>query len=250
VTAVEWTLPRKPHGLPGLLVAFDGVDGSGKTTTIRLTAAYLRSWGFRARIFKLPSRELKRSSWFVRYSRDPLTAARVGDVDPVGMCAAVLGDRLISIRRSIVPHLAAGHVALVDRYLLTPLCELLIHGVDAEARSAVEPLVDRFPWPDLFVVPNVAAAEAIGRVRRRPHEADDSLSADVYSRRIAAFRALAAANDLLLLDTSRDVRATFGQLSPRIRQTAARLASNDPARLKRPGVTMLDHTAVRSSAAR
>lgn len=48
--------PLKPNGLlPGTLNAFDGVDGSGRTTTVRL--AFLESRGRAVRGFKLSSRE-------------------------------------------------------------------------------------------------------------------------------------------------------------------------------------------------
>jgi dTMP kinase len=209
-----WRLPLQPHGLPGKLIAFDGVDGSGKTTTTRLTRAYLRAQGQVVRGYKLPSRDLKRMPWFRRYSADPIGTGRTGEVDPLGMCCAVLGDRLLTLRRSILPQLRAGRTVVVDRYLFTPLGELLIHHADRRARAVVEPLVGCFPRPDLSVFTTVPAQEAMARVRSRPAEASDPLPADVYSRRIRAFRELAESNDGLLLDTSAGIRSTFEALIP------------------------------------
>ncbi|MCX5210099.1 hypothetical protein OG689_12480 [Kitasatospora sp. NBC_00240] len=212
----EWRLALTPHGLPGRLIAFDGVDGSGKTTTTRLTRAFLRSRGAVVRGFKLPSRELKRTAWFVRYNADPLGAGRTGDVDPVAMCSMVLGDRLLTVRRTILPLLRAGHTVVADRYLFTPLGELLVHGLTPRERSVVEPLVSCFPRPDLAVFTDVTADQAMARVRSRPAEADDALPPEVYVRRVAAFRALAESNEGVLLDTSLGVRETFRLLTPRL----------------------------------
>lgn len=225
-----WHLELRAHGLPGVLVAFDGVDGSGKTTMIRLSARYLRSLDWRVRVFKLPSRELKASSWFIRYSRDPLGTASRGDVDPIGMCAAVLGDRLITIRRSIMPLLLSGSAVLVDRYLLTPLGELVMLGVDAVGRDAIAPLVARFPQPDVLVVTEVAHEEAMLRVRRRPGEADDALPAEVYRRRVDAFRELAVANHGVVLDTSGGISLTFEAIRPQLAQAVDKTGLHGAAR--------------------
>ncbi|WP_158575827.1 dTMP kinase [Streptomyces corynorhini] len=215
----EWRLPLKPHGLPGTLIAFDGVDGSGKTTTLRLTRSYLRAHGRTVRGFKLPSRELKRMKWFREYSADPFGAVREGRVDPLAMCCSVLGDRLMTVRAGILPCLRAGRTVMVDRYLFTPLGELLMHRVPPETRAVVEPLLDCFPAPDLSVFTTVSAAEASGRVRGRVGERDDPLSLDVYEHRVDAFRRLALSNGGLLLDTSLGVRPAFETLLPHLRAT-------------------------------
>lgn len=210
----EWRLPLRPHGLPGTLIAFDGVDGSGKTTTTRMTRAYLRARGRTVRGYKLPSRELKSSRWFKEYSADPFGSVRTGEVDPLAMCCAVLGDRLMTVRARILPALRAGRVVVVDRYLFTPLGELLMHQATAETRAVVEPLIACFPAPDLSVFTTVSAREASARVRSRAAERDDPLALDVYEHRVEAFRLLALSNGGLLLDTTRGQRRTFEDLIP------------------------------------
>ncbi|MGA5896265.1 dTMP kinase [Streptomyces venetus] len=215
----EWRLPFRPHGLPGTLISFDGVDGSGKTTTTRMTRAYLRACGRTVRGFKLPSRELKASRWFRTYNVDPFGSVHVGEVDPLAMCCAVLGDRLMTVRTRILPALRAGRVVVVDRYLFTPLGELLIHRVPAETRAVVEPLIACFPAPDLSVFTTVSAQEASARVRSRPAERDDPLTLDVYEHRVDAFRQLALSNGGLLLDTALGQRRTFEELMPHLAKT-------------------------------
>lgn len=221
MTMQAWRAQLAPHGLPGKLLAIDGVDGSGKTTTSRLIRAYLRSQGIVVKGFKLPSRELKSSSWFIRYSRDPLAAVQHGDVDLLGMCSAVLGDRLITVRRSILPQLLLGRAVVVDRFLYTPLGELLIHGGGSAGWPVVEPLVRCFPKPDLTVFTDVSADEAMKRVHSREYEAEDRLPGEVYVRRVSAFRKLAEANVPVLLDTSAGLRHSFELLLPHLRTLCA-----------------------------
>ncbi|MEV0640149.1 hypothetical protein AB0I77_35485 [Streptomyces sp. NPDC050619] len=115
----------------------------------------------------------------------------------------------MTVRARILPALRAGRVVVVDRYLFTPLGEVLIQRVPAETRAVVEPLIACFPAPDLSVFTTVSAREASARVRRRAAERDDPLGLDVYEQRVDAFRRLASSNGGLLLDTTRGSAAPF-----------------------------------------
>ncbi|MFD5477683.1 hypothetical protein [Streptomyces hawaiiensis] len=122
----------------------------------------------------------------------------------------------MTVRTRILPALRAGRVVVVDRYLFTPLGELLMHRVPTETRAVVEPLIACFPAPDLSVFTTVSAQEASARVRRRAAERDDPLGLDVYEQRVEAFRRLALSNSRLLLDTTRGERRTFQDLIPHV----------------------------------
>ncbi len=213
----HWCLDLSPHRLPGKIISFSGVDGSGKTTTLRLARAFLRARGVPTKVFKLPSRGLKQQEWFRVYSADPLGSVRRGHIDLTAMCAMVLGDRIMTVRGVLLPLLCRGYTVLVDRYLFTPVAELVVHEAPPRVLDDLMPLIRCLPRPDLAVFAHVSPDQARGRVRGRAGEQDDPLTYEVYRRRVDAFRQVAEANQGLVLDTGDGVAKTMRTLAPWLR---------------------------------
>ena len=204
----------RPHGRRGRLIAISGIDGSGKTTALRTIRSYLESRGQVCRTFKLPSREIKASSWFVSYNKDPLRSIEAG-VHYAALCLMLLGDRLNTLRTQVIPLLEHGVFVLVDRYLLTPLAELMLFDDDASTVDAIKGVAQQFPAPDLCILTRTSLEIAMRRIRERPEERDLAIDIDLFERRIAAFEAIGAANGAVSVPT-RDLRSTFAVLRPHL----------------------------------
>lgn len=202
----------RPHGKRGKLIAISGIDGSGKTTALRTIRGYLNSKGQKCKIFKLPSREIKASSWFLTYNDAPFQARQAG-VDYAALCVMLLGDRLNTIRTQVMPALERGVFVLVDRYLLTPLADLMLFDDDGPTVDAIRTLTQQFPAPDLYLLTRTSVELAARRIRERPEERSLPIDTDLYNRRIAAFEAIAMANGAVSLPTQ-DRQATFAVLRP------------------------------------
>lgn len=204
-------LATGPRPDRGLLVSFSGVDGSGKTTNIRRLRTGLRKRGYRVRVFKLPSNACKRLSLFTEYKRDPLTAESERRVDIFSMFLAVTGDRLNTIRTTILPLLDAGYAVIVDRYLYSALCEAVIssRGFTPTQWRVISDVISEFPSPHVAFFNRVSFIEARKRINARETERDEVVDPVLFNRRIDAFEVLRNHFGGVLVDTALDEHSCF-----------------------------------------
>jgi dTMP kinase len=97
------------HFLPhGVLIAFEGIDGSGKSTQANL----LGDWAEREGLALTRTREPTRGPWGQKI-RDARFSQRMSVVDET---AAFMADRRDHVKTLIQPALARGELVIVDRY--------------------------------------------------------------------------------------------------------------------------------------
>lgn len=204
-------LATGPEPKNGLLVSFSGVDGSGKTTSIRRLRTNLRKHGYHVRVFKLPSRACKRLDLFTEYKRDPLTAESAGRVDIFSMFLAVAGDRLNTIRTKILPLLDEGYAVIVDRYLYSALCEAVISssGFTSTQWRVISDVMSEFPSPHVAFFNRVSFIEARKRINAREAERDDFVDPVLFNDRIDAFEIIRGRFGGVLVDTALDENSCF-----------------------------------------
>lgn len=211
------------HKSTGKLISISGTDGSGKTTTLRILKRYLEMQGTPVRVLKLPSQGAKSLSYFELYRRDPLGSVREHKVDIFSLCLTTLGDRLLTIKTTVLPLLKRGVVVLVDRYLFSVLTEYLIHEniIDKEL-EIVRQIVSLFPAPDLAIFTSAPAEKIIERLAARQEESHVDSNIELLERRNRAFAALCEAFGGKHIET--DVRVSLvldrilRELSPHIGQ--------------------------------
>lgn len=179
---------------PGRLFVVEGIDGSGKSTQIRLLHKWLLSMGYStffsewnsSPLVKRTTRRGKR-----RHLLTPLTFSLIHATD--------FADRT---ERNIIPPLKAGAVVLADRYIYTALARDAARGCDpdwirATYSFAVKPTVGFY-----FRVPLEIAVGRIleGRPELKWYEAgmDMDLSDDPYeSFRLFQARIIAQYDDMV-----------------------------------------------------
>ena len=173
----------------GALVVFEGGEGSGKSTQLRLLGEWLRGRG-----------------WAVVTARDPGTT-RVGEavrsvlLDPGSVADAAelllyAAARAQLVREVLEPALAAGAVVLLDRYEdSTYAYQGAGRGLGQDQVRLVNEVATRGLRPDLVVLLDVAPAEGLRRRGDAGGEPDrmESEPAGFHERVRAAYRARAAA---------------------------------------------------------
>ncbi|HVP91515.1 MAG TPA: dTMP kinase [Terriglobales bacterium] len=181
----------------GLLIVFEGIDGSGKTTQARSLLGRLRRRGFRAAFFREPTR----GRWGREIKR---RAARAGSLTPEEELDLFVRDRRENVERNLAPALAAGKVVVLDRYYFSTIAYQGAKGIDpGRIRRLNEAFAVR---PDLVIVLDVGAGEGLGRIAGRKTR-DELFEREDYLVRVGeAFRGLRGRN-IVHLDGRADRRA-------------------------------------------
>jgi dTMP kinase len=126
----------------GLLVAFEGIDGTGKSTQLRLLEDWLRAQGEDVITTREPT-----DSTYGRRIRE-LYVNR-GGCTPEEELELFLQDRKLHVKELIRPALAAGRVVLTDRYYYSTAAYQGANGLDVKAILQR----NRFaPQPDLVIL--------------------------------------------------------------------------------------------------
>ena len=148
------------EGTRGLLIAFEGPDGSGKTTQRKLLKTWLESEGHEVVSTRWASSPLVQPLLKVRKKIRTLSTREYSLLHAV--------DFRHRIETSILPALWAGKTVLADRYLFTALARDAARGLDLDwLLHAYTPLL----WPDLVIYFSMTPEDSRRRIAstRAPH---------------------------------------------------------------------------------
>lgn len=149
-------------------ITFEGVEGCGKSTQLRLLDERLRSAGRDVRA----TREPGGTPLGERLRALLLDGARA-PLDPIAEWLLFEADRRQHIAEVIRPALEAGAWLLCDRFSdSTEAYQSAGRGVDSEFIDAVDARVRDGLRPDLTLLYDLDAAEGLSRTRRRDARTD------------------------------------------------------------------------------
>ena len=178
----------------GVLLAFEGIDGAGKTTQARRLEATLRETGYP-----------------VLYTREPTTgptgqkirrliAAGRGTLRPEEELDLFLRDREEHVAAVIRPALARHEVILLDRYYFSTMAYQGALGLDPEMIRRVNEAFA--PQPHLTFVLDLPPAAGLDRIRGGRAAAPDTFEREEYLERVRALFAALSGPDILHLDAT------------------------------------------------
>ena len=200
--------------MPGTFITFEGIDGSGKSTQLRLLGNFLRANGCDA----LLTREPGGTQLGLRLRAALLDAME--EVDPLTELLVFAADRAQHVRRRLRPALEAGRVVFSDRYAdATVAYQGAGRGFAPELISRIVDLATEGLKPDLTLLFDVSIQESTTRTTRRsssrstgktPRDRLDIENADFHSRVRDAYLqiALAEPERVKLIDSSGPVEKT------------------------------------------
>lgn len=150
---------------PGTLIAVEGLDGSGKTTQVRLLYSWLAGLGCKVFFSEWNSSDIVRGATKRGKKKQLLTSTTFSLIH-----ATDFADRY---ERQIRPMLRGGYVVLCDRYVFTSFARDRVRGCDAQW---LKELYSFARVPDIvyyFRVPlNIALNRILeGRTKLKYHEA-------------------------------------------------------------------------------
>lgn len=199
---------RRTSTLANLFVTFEGIDGSGKSTQLRLLAGELRLRKFEV----VTTREPGGTPLGARLRQVLLDAE--AEVDPLAELLLYAADRAQHVRTLIRPALNAGQIVLSDRYAdATVAYQGAGRGFPSDLITKVVELATAGLEPDLTFVFDVAVDEGRSRQQRRAANrthADrmDDESDEFHTRVRQAYKEIAAREPhrVRIIDASRSVQ--------------------------------------------
>jgi dTMP kinase len=195
----------------GTFITFEGIDGSGKSTQLRLLGNFLRANGCDA----LLTREPGGTALGVRLRAALLDALE--EVDPLTELLVFAADRAQHVRRVLRPALKAGKVVISDRYAdATVAYQGAGRGFSPELISQIVQLATEGLKPGLTLLFDLSIDESTSRTARRTtgrssgRDRLDIEKADFHERVRDAYLqiALAEPERVKLIDTSGTVEDT------------------------------------------
>jgi dTMP kinase len=147
----------------GKLITFEGIDGCGKSTQMRLLGQYLTERG----VAVVPTRE-PGGTELGRKVRSALLDGGAGSVEPLAELLLYAADRAQHVRRVILPALAEGKVVLSDRfYDATTVYQGYARGFDLELVNQLNELATGGLKPDLTLLFDLDVETGLKRTMRR-----------------------------------------------------------------------------------
>lgn len=159
----------------GILIAVEGIDGTGKSTQVALLAQYLRGRGCEVVETREPT-----GGPYGRRIRE-LFVNR-GSCTLEEELALFIEDRRQHVREVIAPALAQGRVVLTDRYYFSTAAYQGAAGMDP-AEVFVR---NRFaPRPDLVILLTMQPESSLARIRESRGEELNDFEQEDQLRRVA-----------------------------------------------------------------
>jgi dTMP kinase len=180
-------------------ITFEGIDGCGKSTQLRLLASVLRMRGAEVVTTREPG-----GTPLGQKLRHALLEAE-GQVDPLAELLLYAADRAQHVRALVRPALSSGHIVLSDRYAdATVAYQGAGRGFEKQTVAEIIALATGGLKPDLTLLFDLPVAEA---QERASHRMRNGRPGDRLDSEDEAFHT-------------------------RVREAYLRIASDDPARVR------------------
>lgn len=202
------TVSRKQTSINGKLIIVEGVDGSGKSTQVRLLEKWLRYRGIPVFFTEWNSSEQVKDIISKGKKKNLLT--------PTTFSLLHATDFAARYERNIYPLLRSGYVVLADRYIYTAFARDVVRGCDPQWVRHIYGLAVKPDIAFYFRVPVDVSFDRIvkNRPRLKYYEAgmDLGLSNDPYEsyrifqgRIIDEYESMVEKEGLTVIDGTKDI---------------------------------------------
>jgi len=142
----------------GILIVFEGIDGSGKSTQVQLLQKILADKGMDVVIFREPSQ----SPWGKKIKEK---AALPDSLSPEEELELFVKDRKDNVQKNLNPALTKNKIILLDRYYFSTMAYQGAKGIDVERIRRIN---EQFAvHPDLVFILDVEAEKGLNRIQDR-----------------------------------------------------------------------------------
>jgi dTMP kinase len=148
---------KKMNTQKPLLILFEGIDGSGKTSLSEMLLAHLKGKGFAAVWFREPAG----SKWGKKIRE----LANLKDSIPIEEeLEYFIKDRQWNVKNNILPNLQENKIVILDRYYYSTACYQGARGLDVA--EIIKKNTAFAPEPDITLIVDVDVDTALQRIKR------------------------------------------------------------------------------------
>jgi dTMP kinase len=205
--------------MSGLFVTFEGVEGSGKTTQLKLTEAWLRSLAYQVKTTREPGgTELGTS---IR-----ALLLQGGEVSDRAELLLLMADRAHHVETAIAPSLAQGYIVLCDRYYDSTIAyQGYGRGMDLEQIAQINRIATNGLQPDLTLWFDLDVKVGLVRAKQVSGQLDrmERLDLEFHQRVAQGFKELAEQERerIVSIDASQNVDRIQAQIQSQIQSHMA-----------------------------
>ena len=169
--------------MKGTFITFEGIEGCGKTTQIKLLAEALRGDGRDIVLTREPG-----GTTIGERIRSVLLDSAHRQMAPIAELLLYAAARNQHVEEVIIPSLEAGKTVLCDRYAdATTAYQGAAREIDPEVLRAVHDVATEGLWPKLTVLLDLPASEGLGRARDRNLRDAEASREDRFEREAMDF---------------------------------------------------------------
>jgi dTMP kinase len=195
-----------------LLLAIEGIDGTGKSSQVRLLAETLRGDGYPVVVTREPT-----DGPYGRQIR--AFFAKRHQLSPAAELELFMNDRRQHVREVIAPALAAGKIILTDRYYLSTAAYQGAAGRDPEEIMAANEAFA--PTPDLVLLLTLPPTLGIRRIRELRGEALNDFEQEEFLSKVAKIFATLRRDYITRIDASGSLAEVQALIGARVRALLA-----------------------------
>jgi dTMP kinase len=172
-----------------LFIVFEGTEGAGKSTQLRLLSEWLVARGQDVVAVREPGGTILGDE-IRRILLDPAS-----DITPHAEALLFMASRAQLVERVLRPAIGRRSIVLVDRFFLSTYAyQGAGRGISDDQLVAANRIATQGVMPDLTVLLDLSADEGLSRVARRgAHDRIEQATSAFHTRVAAAFRQFATA---------------------------------------------------------
>lgn len=160
-------MSRKPEigkrNFRGLFVTFEGIEGCGKTTQVKMLARWLRSEGHQVVVTREPG-----GTPIAEKIRKVLLDPGNHSMSPLSELLLLQASRAQHLAQVIIPALKAGKIVICDRFADSSTAyQGYGRGLDLETVQKLNQIAVGGHWPQLTLVIDLPAEEGFSRAQGR-----------------------------------------------------------------------------------
>ncbi|MFV0437665.1 MAG: dTMP kinase [Desulfopila sp.] len=196
------------HSLPGRLIVFEGIDGTGKSTQAKLLGDFLRHGGYQVLVTREPTDGEYGQKIRKLYS-DRTLVSKKEELE------LFLADRRQHVETELIPALTAGQIVVCDRYFLSTIA---YQGANGFACADLLRRNSFAPDPDLALILEVSTATSRRRITSGRGERPNAFEQEEMLDRVSALFARLDLPYIRRIDAETPVEAIHREVVSAVRQ--------------------------------